>query len=239
MSRTAELGRALFTRAAMVGALSLGALVASGTTVQAQDRLNFTGSADLHDVPGSGGSQLFVDFLVNGTTSGAGGTVSAVETISGAFDPEIAPGTIGQITDLTIDASGVVGLPVDPFVSIGGYTFTLTGSPDGNAFGPISLVGTPAGTSGFFGVTGTVTGGDFGTTTRNFTGIFTAQFAGQTPEQVFNAVNSGGTLPVGFSAEFVIGEASVVPEPATYLLLASGLGGLGLVSLRRRRSTRA
>jgi hypothetical protein len=223
----------------MVGTLAFGALVASATMVQAQDRLNFTGSADLHDVPGSGGSQLFIDFLVGGTTSGAGGTVNAVETISGAFDPEITPGMVGQITDLTVDATGVVGTPVDPFVSIGGYTFTLTSSPDGNVFGPISLNGTPAGTSGFFGVFGTVTGGDFGTTTRNYTGIFTAQFAGQTPEQVFNAVNSGGTLPVGFSAEFIIGEASVVPEPSTYLLLASGLGGLGLVSFRRRRSTKA
>jgi hypothetical protein len=58
----------------MVGTLAFGALVASATMVQAQDRLNFTGSADLHDVPGSGGSQLFIDFLIGGTTSGAGGT---------------------------------------------------------------------------------------------------------------------------------------------------------------------
>jgi hypothetical protein len=208
-------------------------------TLEAQDRLNFTGSANLFDAPGSGGSQLFIDFLVGSTGGTPTGTVTAVETIGGTFDPEIVPNvTTGVIQDLTIDptlSSGVVGTPVDPFLTIGGYTFTLTGSPDGNAFGPISLIGTPSGTAGFFGVFGTVTGGDFGATIRNYTGVFTAQFAGRTPEQVFNEVNSGGTLPVGFSAEFLVGDASVVPEPSTYLLLGSGMLGLGLFSLRSRR----
>jgi hypothetical protein len=237
-----EMNRVNAFKAAVVGTLAVGVLAASAAPAQAQtgDRLNFNGSANLSDVPGSGGSQLFIDFLVGGATTGAGGTVSAVETINGVFDPEIVPGTVGNITDLVVDASSVVGTPVDPFVSIGGYTFTLDEAPDGNVFGPISLIGTPTGTSGFFGVMGTVTGGDFGTTPWSYQGLFTAQFSGKTPEQVFNAVNSGGTLPVSFSAEFVIGTpSSVVPEPSTYLLLGTGIAGLGLIGFRRRRQTQA
>jgi hypothetical protein len=236
MNRTVEMGRVV--KAAMVGALALGIAAGSATTAEAQDRLNFTGSANLFDAPGSGGTQLFIDFLVNGTTGGAGGTVIAVETISGAFDPEIVPGTVGNITDLTISSTGVVGAPISPFLTMQGYSFTLASAPAGNAFGPLSLIGNPAGTTGFFGIFGTVTGGDFGSNAVNFTGIFTAQFAGMTPEQVFNAVNSGGTLPVGFSAEFTI-NPTVIPEPSTYLLMATGLGALGMLGRRRRRSTPA
>jgi len=237
MRRSLEMCRSFAATAVAVGTLTLGALAAPVTTAQAQDRLNFTGSANLFDVPESGGSQLFIDFLV-GTVGGTPtGSVTAKETVNGVFLPEIVPDvTQGVIQDLTIDNTQVIGLPVDPFLVIGGYTFTITGAAEGNAFGPLSLVGTPAGTAGFFGIFGTVTGGDFGATIHRYDGIFTAQFAGQTPEQVFNAVNSGGTLPVSFSAEFVIEQAAVVPEPSTYLLLATGMGVLWLVSVRRRRA---
>jgi hypothetical protein len=231
MKQSAGMGRSYVVKAAVAGALALGALAAPTTAAEAQ-RLNFTGSANLFDAPGSGGTQLFIDFLVGGATGGTPtGTVTAVETIDGPFDPEIVPNvTTGVIQDITVDASGVVGAPVSPFLVMQGYTFTLNTAAAGNAFGPISLVGTPAGTSGFFGIFGTVTGGDFGANSLPYVGIFTAQFAGMTPEEVFNAVNSGGTLPVGFSAEF-----RVVPEPSTYILMATGLGALGLVGFRRRR----
>ena len=72
-------------------------------------------------------------------------------------------------------------------------------------------------------------GGAYGAQQVAYQGAFTAQFAGQRPDAVFNAINAGGTLPVAFSAEF-----NVVPEPSTYLMLALGGGVLGWVGRRRR-----
>ena len=236
------MSRSFTARAFALGAMVIGAVSASVTTADAQpmDRLNFTGSANLSNNPGSGGSQLLIDFLVAGATANPGmdGTVMAVETISGEFE-SIAPGTVGTIEDLVVDVDGVVGAPIVNFLEIGGFQFTLVGSGEGNTFGPISLVQTETrpgsfSTAGFFGIFGTVTGPGL-TMERNFSGLFTAQFNGQTADQVIAQVNSAeGYRAVGFSAEFTLQDAAVVPEPSTYILLATGLGGLGLVGLRRR-----
>jgi len=227
-------------RATAVATLSFAAVAASATTASAQDRLNFNGSARVADQPGSGGANLLIDFLsgapeptVSGTPTG---TVFAVPTISGTFPPEISAGTQGVIQDLVVGAGGIVGLPVNPFLVMGGYTFTVTSAPQGNAFGPISLFDVGTGTNANFGVMGTVTGGDFGASVRNYSGVFTAQFAGLTPAQVFNTINSGGAFPVAFSAEFVVAAQSVVPEPSTYALMGTGLGMLGFFARRRRRT---
>ncbi len=223
-------------RAVVMGAFALGITTASAATAEAQNRLNVTGSARLSDAPGSGGSLLFIDFLTGGSISGPpSGTVTAIETISGTFLPEVSVGTTGVIQDLTVGPAGIVGAPVSPFLTIGGYMFSITGANPGSTFGPISLVSTGPSTIGFFSIFGTVTGGDFGATMRTFDGTFSAQFTDQTPTEVFNAVNSGGTLPVSFSAEFNVADATVVPEPSTYLLFATGLVSLGSISHFRRR----
>lgn len=204
----------------------LGAFAASVSPAGAQDRLNFVGSADV-SATGPGGSNLFIDFLTQ---------ITAVPTISGAFLPEISTGTTGTINDITVSAGGCVGCPVNPFVSIGGYTFTLTSTPVAPAgpfnFGPVQLFATPNGTSAALSVTGTVTGGDYGATVRAFQGTFSAPFTGETPAQVFASIGAG-TRNVGYGAEFVVG--AVIPEPSTYALMATGLVGLlGAARLRRR-----
>jgi hypothetical protein len=239
MSRSVEMGRRTVVNMAALGVLALGAVTVSATSAEAQNRLNFTGSANLVET-GFEGSELFIDFLTDGTAEGGPtGTVGAIETISGDFDPEIMAGTQGLIRDFTVDAEGLVGGSVSEFLTIGGYTFTLTGTEPGNAFGPISLVPLGPNTAGFFAVSGTVTGGDFGTTSRTFTGLFTTNFANRTPADVFAQVDNGQILPVSFSAEFNVADAQVVPEPATVVLLGSGILGLGLFGLRRRNSTQA
>lgn len=234
MSRKMEWRRSYVVKTAAIGLVAFGALAGAATSAEAQARLNFEGSALVRDQPGSMGENLLIDFLVNGNTSGTPtGTAYAIETINGEFTPEITVGTTGVLQDLVINTSGVVDAPINNFLVMGGYTFSLTSAAEGNTFGPISLFQIGNSTTAAFGVFGTVMGPDF-MDARNYQGVFTAQFAGQTPADVFDAINSGGTLPVSFSAEFIVAEAQVVPEPSTYILLATGLGALGLVGLRRR-----
>ena len=127
MSRKMEWRRSYVVKAAAVGLVAFGALAGTATSAEAQARLNFEGSARVSDQPESMGENLLIDFLVNGTTAGTpAGTAYAIETINGEFVPEISVGTQGVIQDLVINTSGVVGAPVDNFLVMGGYTFSLT-----------------------------------------------------------------------------------------------------------------
>jgi hypothetical protein len=229
-------------------AMAVAGVVMTATTASAQI-LNFGGSAVFRDQPGSGGANLFIDFLQAVAPSTeptqantTGGIVSAVPTttLPGVVTSPVA--TTGQIQDLIVGAGGVLGastgagvsaggLPIANFLTIAGYTFSLTSSSTGGTFGGITLTPNAFGTSATFGVTGTVTGGALAAGTT-YNGVFSAQFVNQTPEQVFNTIASGGQQAASFSATFAA--QSTVPEPSTYMLLATGIGALGLVARRRR-----
>ena len=238
MSRKMEWRRSYVMKAAAAGLVAFGALAGTATSAEAQSKLNFEGAAlvtDPNPAPDVGGT-LLIDFLVNGETAGAPtGTVMAVETISGEFESEIMVGEEGVIRDLIVTPTGVEGTPITDFLMIGGYTFSLesTAERSGMGFGPISLFQVGGSTTAAFGVFGTAMGPGFGNG-RNYEGVFTAQFAGDTPAEVIAMIDRGTTTPVSFSAEFIVSDAQVVPEPSTYILLATGLGALGLVGLRRR-----
>lgn len=85
------------------------------------------------------------------------------------------------------------------------------------------------GTSASFGVIGTLF--DSGGSTASIAGIFTAQFAGETPQQVLSALSPNG-IPSTYSANFNL---TITPEPTTIALMGAGLFALGLVRRRQKQ----
>jgi len=231
------MNRTFFIKATAVATLSIAAVAATSSTADAQ-RINFIGSVNIQNAANP--ENLLLDFLAGPNQDVAGtatGTIEARPTIQAPFSNTITPGTTGTITDLTISPMGVMNTPVSPFVTIGGYSFSLNSSVQAPTapfnFGPIRLVDDGNGGSfASFSIRGTVTGGVYGNTATPYNGIFSAQFSNLTAAQVFNTINSGGALTArSFSAEF-----NVVPEPSTYALLATGIGALGVVARRRRQA---
>lgn len=229
------------TKVATFASLSLGA-VAAPAFAQPANVLNVVGQAQVSS-PGVGsGFPLFIDFLSGGAYppsmigNGMPGNVFSGQA-TGVFS-SITGNTNGTIQDLQVSANGT-NTTTNPssaagsFMTIGGYTFSLTGAGTGSTFGPVTLQDSQGGAIASFSVNGNVMGNGFNAGST-YQGLFTAQFVGETSAQVFNQINNGGTPIVTFSANFSATPASTVPEPSTYALLASGIGALGLVARRRR-----
>jgi len=173
----------------------------------------------------------------------------AVPTINGIFSA-IPIGATGTVQNVTV---GTGAFSVPNFIQIAGYTFSLsnvaagsfspagcaipvaaagqTCSPPGTPFNLANLDNGAGGlnTSAAFNVGGTVT---HGTASNPYTGIFTAQFANTSYQDLSAQIDAGGTIPVSYS--LTIQAASTVPEPATIGLMASGLAALVVVARRRR-----
>jgi hypothetical protein len=87
------------------------------------------------------------------------------------------------------------------------------------------------GTALSFGVFGTAHNADG--STAPFSGIFTAQFAGENAQQVLAGLSNGATS--SYSANFVVQSfPATVPEPTTISFLIIGLMAMSLIGLLRR-----
>jgi hypothetical protein len=240
-----------FFKATAVAALT----VASATAASAQSgTVNFVGGLQVSSTPGAT-TPLNIDILSgnfppNVTGFGTPGTIYTLSA-TGFFSGVAASATM---QDLVVTGGGT-GLETNPsgqlgrFLEYGNYRFAfgpVSPATGGTInFGPISLEETAGGVDARIVVGGaTVTGGacmPFCTAT----GLLTAQFVGREgagnsniyagtggAARLFNDINSGIVVnATSFSASF---GATVVPEPSTYALLATGIGALAMVARRRR-----
>ncbi|MCU0649542.1 MAG: PEP-CTERM sorting domain-containing protein [Gemmatimonadaceae bacterium] len=112
-----------------------------------------------------------------------------------------------------------------------GTGWSTMGKSDDAAFGPFQ--GNPGGTTGTLTFDAPITG-DFAISLKggNFFSLYL--FSGTNQSAVNFTMAGVGTQPPGLSHATLYRPATVVPEPSTYALLATGLAGIMFARRRRR-----
>ncbi len=217
------------------------ALVASAGTTQAAPIIgtfDIAGSVTVSGTSLDFGSNGAADglFFITGGTGYFSGYSAGLANAGDLRDLSVPPGVVnvthfvdfllgprsGFFIDMTFLTPGggpacPPGAPVGASCTVAGSPLLITRSGANNTTVTMSFSGiaTNGPDSGFA------------------SGVFTAQFLGQTPEQLLAVIAAGGTVTTSYSATLGV---SATPEPASVATSVMGLGLMGFGLWRRRRA---